>query len=129
MDWLELLFQIFEVCIIPLLGVLTAFGVKFIRTKIVEVNAKHDNELLKKYTTMLSETVIECVIATKQTYVESLKAAGSFDKEAQQHAFEMTYEAILQVLSAEAKDYLSEAYGDLTAYIKNRIEAEVNLNK
>lgn len=129
MDWLELLFQIFEVCIIPLLGVLTTFAVKFIRAKIVEVNAKHDNELLKKYTTMLSETVIECVIATKQTYVETLKAAGSFDEEAQKHAFEMTYEAILKVLSDDAKEYLSAAYGDLTAYITNRIEAEVNLNK
>lgn len=129
MDWLELLFQIFEVCIIPLLGILTTFVVKFIRAKIVEVNAKHDNELLKKYTTMLSETVIECVIATKQTYVETLKATGSFDEEAQKHAFEMTYEAILKVLSEEAKEYLSAAYGDLTAYITNRIEAEVNLNK
>ena len=48
MDWLELLFQIFEVCIIPLLGVLTAFAIKFIRAKELEINAKHDNEILKK---------------------------------------------------------------------------------
>jgi hypothetical protein len=129
MDWLDLLFQIFEVCIIPLLGVLTAFAIKFIKAKELEVNAKHDNEVLKKYTSMLSETIVECVIATNQTYVESLKAQGAFDAEAQKVAFQKTYDSVMLVLSAEAKEYLAAAYGDLSAYIANKIESEVNLNK
>jgi hypothetical protein len=129
MDWLELLFQIFEVCIIPLLGVLTAFVIKFIKAKELEINAKHDNEVLAKYVRMLSETITDCVIATNQTYVESLKAQGSFDAEAQKIAFQKTFDSVMVVLSAEAKEYLSEAYGDLAAYITNRIEAEVNMNK
>lgn len=129
MDWLELLFQIFEVCIIPLLGVLTAFAIKFIKAKEAEINTKHDNEILKKYTTMLSETIVDCVIATNQTYVESLKTQGSFDAEAQKIAFQKTFDSVMAVLSAEAKEYLTAAYGDLTAYITTKIEAEVKLNK
>lgn len=129
MDWLDLLFQIFEVCIIPLLGVLTAFIIKFIQTKEAEINAKHDNEILQKYTSMLSETIVECVLATNQTYVETLKKEGSFDGEAQKIAFQKTYESVMAVLSAEAKEYLSAAYGDLSTYIANKIEAEVKLNK
>lgn len=129
MDWLELLFQIFEVCIIPLLGVLTAFVIKFINAKAAEINAKHDNEILAKYVTMLSETIADCVIATNQTYVESLKAQGSFGVEAQKIAFQKTFDSVVAVLSDEAKEYLTAAYGDLTAYITNKIEAEVNLNK
>lgn len=129
MDWLELLFQIFEVCIIPLLGVLTAFVIKFIKAKELEINAKHDNDVLAKYVRMLSETITDCVIATNQTYVESLKAQGSFDAEAQKIAFQKTFDSVMAVLSVEAKEYLSEAYGDLAAYITNRIEAEVNVNK
>ena len=129
MDWLELLFQIFEVCIIPLLGVLTAFVIKFIKAKELEINAKHDNEVLAKYVRMLSETITDCVIATNQTYVESLKAQGSFDADAQKVAFQKTFDSVMTVLSAEAKEYLSEAYGDLATYITNRIEAEVNVNK
>ena len=35
----------------------------------------------------------------------------------------------MSVLTDEAKKYLSEVYGDLTAYITNKIEAEVSLNK
>lgn len=129
MDWLELLFQIFEVCIIPLLGVLTAFIVKYIQAKTVEINGKHDNDILAKYVMMLSETITECVIATNQTYVESLKAQGAFDAEAQKVAFQKTFDAVMLVLSNEAKEYLTAAYGDLAAYITNKIEAEVNLNK
>lgn len=129
MDWLELLFQIFEVCIIPLLGVLTAFVIKFIKAKELEINAKHDNDVLAKYVRMLSETITDCVIATNQTYVESLKAQGSFDADAQKIAFQKTFDSVMAVLSVEAKEYLSEAYGDLAAYITNRIEAEVNVNK
>lgn len=129
MDWLDLLYQVFEVCIIPLLGLLTAFGIKFIKAKAAEINAKHDNEVLAKYVLMLSDTIADCVIATNQTYVESLKAQGAFDAEAQKIAFEKTYESVMAVLSAEAKEYLAAAYGDLNVYITNKIEAEVNANK
>jgi hypothetical protein len=129
MNWLDLLFQIFEVCIIPLLGVLTAFVIKFINAKAVEINAKHDNEILAKYVTMLSETIADCVIATNQTYVETLKAQGSFNADAQKIAFQKTFDSVMAVLSSEAKEYLAAAYGDLTSYITNKIEAEVNMNK
>lgn len=129
MEWLALLYEIFEVCIIPLLGVLTMYIVKFIQKKTEELNSKNENELMNKYLTMLSDTIIDCVIATNQTYVESLKKQGKFDVEAQKTAFEMTYNAVINVLSNEAKDYLTSIYGDLCAYITNMIEAEVNRNK
>lgn len=129
MEWLALLYEIFEVCIIPLLGVLTMFIVKFIQKKTEELNSKNENELMNKYLTMLSDTIVDCVIATNQTYVESLKKQGKFDLDAQKVAFEMTYNAVINVLSNEAKDYLASIYGDLSAYITNMIEAEVNRNK
>ena len=69
------------------------------------------------------------VIATNQTYVESLKKQGKFDAEAQKVAFNQTYEAVMCILSEEAKEYLNEAVGDLNLYITQKIEAEVQLNK
>jgi hypothetical protein len=36
---------------------------------------------------MLNRTITECVIATNQTYVETLKQQGKFDEEAQKIAF------------------------------------------
>lgn len=129
MEWMVLLQQFFEMCVIPLLGVLTLYIVQYIRTKTAELNSKNDNETLSKYITMLSDTVIDCVIATNQTYVDSLKAQGKFDEEAQKIAFKMTYDAVIKVLNEDAKNYLTNIYGDLSTYITNMIEAEVNRNK
>ena len=129
MEWMVILQQIFELCIIPLLGIVTFYIVQFIKTKTEELNANNSNEVLNKYIEMLSNTICECVIATNQTYVDSLKAQGKFDAEAQKKAFEMTYNSVINILTDEAKVYLTSIYGDLTAYITNMIEAEVNKNK
>lgn len=129
MEWMTLLYQIFELCVIPLLGVLTMYLVQYIKMKSQEITDKTDNDLADKYIQMLTDTITTCVIATNQTYVEALKKQGKFDKEAQKEAFELTYNAVMAVLTDEAKHYLAAIYGDLTAYITTRIEAEVNVSK
>lgn len=129
MEWLPLLYQILEVCIIPLLGLLTAYVVKYVNAKSAEMQAKVENDKADKYIAMLDETICACVIATSQTYVEALKKENAFTKEAQLEAFDKTFNAIMKVLSEDAKKYLTEIYGDLTVYIANKIEAEVSLNK
>ena len=126
---LELINQIFEVCIIPLLGVLTAYFVKFINAKSAELTAKSKNEMERKYINMLNDTITDCVIATTQTYVDSLKKQDAFNADAQKMAFTMTYTAVMNLLTDEATEYLNEAVGDLNLYITQKIEAEVNLNK
>ena len=129
MEWMSLLYQIIEVCVIPLLGILTAYIVKYINAKSEEIQIQIDNDLADKYVNMLAETITACVIATNQTYVESLKKQGKFDTEAQKKAFNQTYNAVMAVLTNEAKLYLTNIYGDLAAYITARIEAEVNISK
>ena len=129
MDWLELLNQIFQICIIPLLGVLTTFLVAYINKKKEALKTQVDNTLYHKYIDLLSQTITDCVIATNQTYVDSLKASGTFDIDAQKKAFEDTCNNVLAILNDDAKEYLSVALGDLQAYIANRVEAEVKLNK
>lgn len=129
MNYLELLQQIFEVCIIPLLGVLTTFLVKFINNKSSEIKSKTENELIINYINLLNNTISECVIATNQTYVNYLKQEGKFDINAQKEAFRLTYEAVLNILNEESKVYLNQVFGDLSKYITQKIEAEVNLRK
>ena len=129
MEWAIILSKIFEFCIIPLLGIITIYAVKFIQVKMNELKTNNSNKILNKYIDMLTDTVCKCVIATNQTYVESLKAQGKFDKEAQEEAFKRTYNAVIEILSDDAKEYLTNAYGDLTIYITQLIESEVNNNK
>ena len=126
---MELITQIFEVCIIPLLGVLTTFLVRYINTKMKTLADTTSDEKQKKYIEMLNNTITDCVIATTQTYVDTLKKQGKFDKEAQEQAFLMTFNAVSSLLTEESKKYLNEAIEDLDLYIKQKIESEVNINK
>lgn len=87
MEWMNLLYQILEVCIIPLLGIATAYLVKFINIKSTEIQNKVNNDNADKYIAMVAETISACVIATNQTYVEALKKQNAFTAEAQKEAF------------------------------------------
>ena len=126
---MEILQQIFELCVIPLLGILTTYLVKLIRKKNKELDAKVSKEVSKKYIDMLADTITNCVVSTNQTYVDALKEANAFDKEAQKKAFELTYNKIMNVLTEDAKEYLTTIYGDLEIYITTKIESEVKLYK
>lgn len=129
MDWLSILQQIFEVCIVPLLGILTTVIVQYLTQKKNEVKAKTDNELAQKYLDILNNTIAQCVIATNQTYVESLKEKNAFDSDAQKEAFNKTYNAVINTIGEEANKYLPMVIGDLQTYITEHIEAAVKQAK
>lgn len=129
MDILMLLQQIFEVCIVPLLGILTAFLIQYINAKKVEISTNVDNKLADKYINMLADTITKCVIATNQTYVDSLKNKEVFTVEAQKEAYKKTMDAVMAILSEEAKTYLTNTFGDLETYLQTQIEATVSANK
>ena len=126
---LEILYQIFELCIVPLLAVLTGYLVQWIKAKTAEATEKNRKDVFDKYITMLGETITKCVSATNQTYVDALKKAGSFDAEAQKKAFELTMDAVLSLLGKDAIAYLGAIHGDLTDYLTTLIEAEVKAQK
>ena len=129
MDWMTILTQLFEMVIFPLLGIVTVYLVFLIKAKINELKLKKDDDLFNKYLSMLENTITDCVIATTQTYVDSLKKQGAFDADAQKVAFTKTYTNVMKILTEDAKKYLEQALGDLESYIYNKIESEVALNK
>ena len=129
MDWLSILQQIFELCIIPLLGIVTKFVIEYIAQKKEQIKTQTDNELAQKYLDILNDTIAKCVTATNQTYVESLKEQNAFDADAQIEAFNKTYSAVIETLGDEANKYLPMVIGDLQTYITERIEASVKESK
>ena len=122
----NLINQLFQVCLIPMLGALTTFIVIWIKAKSAELQKKTNSDILNKYVQMATDTITNCVIATNQTYVNSLKEQGKFDEAAQKEAFQRTYQAVLLILSDDAKEYLNNAFGDLNKYLQEKIEATVN---
>lgn len=126
---MAILLQIFEICIIPLLGVLVGFLVKYIQAKSDKLIAEINNQTAEKYVNMITQTVTDCVIATNQTYTEALKKEGKFDAAAQKIAFEKTLDAVLAILSSDAIEYINQTTGDLQIYLTQLIESAVNKNK
>lgn len=129
MDWLALLYQIFELCIIPLLGLLVKYAGDFLVAYSEKLKEQTNSQREKEYIEKITNTIKTCVIATNQTYVDTLKAQGKFDKEAQEIAFKQTYAAVVSILNDDIKEYIVMISGDLNLYLTQKIEAEVNKSK
>ena len=129
MDFVTVIPLVFQMCILPLLAILTKYVVSWIEIKIGEMTEQKNDALFTKYMTLLQDTVISCVIATNQTYVDTLKAQGKFDLEAQKVAFQKTYDAVMAILTEDAVKYLNNVLGDFDAYVNTMIESQVNLQK
>lgn len=125
MDWLNVLNQVFDICIVPLLGLATTTLIVLVKKKIAEWEAKTDCELANKYLVLLEATVVDCIRATNQTYVDALKDQNAFTAGAQKEALLRTTEAVKRILSEDAKAYLSTAVSDLDLLIHQKIEANV----
>lgn len=89
------------------------------------IKSKVGNETLSRYLTEAVGIVNNAVKATYQTYVQSLKAAGTFDKEAQTAALEKAKYAALSQLSEDAREYIRSMYGDLDKWLETQIESSL----
>ena len=119
--------------VVKMLGlVITAlcgYFLTYINKKKLALQQEMDSELVTKYTNMLEQTIMSCVRATNQTFVEALKKQGAFTEEAQMEAFAKTYNNVMSILSEDCYEYLSTITADVENYITNKIEAEVNFAK
>ena len=129
MDWNTIITDIFQVVIIPLLGIAVGYFVKWVNAKTAALTNETNNELVQKYLEILNQVVCDAVVAVNQTYVDSLKEQGAFDLEAQKEAFNKAYNYVICTLTEEGTQILSEFLGDLGEYITVQIEAEVKREK
>lgn len=99
-------------------------------TELAEVHTAVD-----KHTTALSAiqnaatAVYNAVQSVNQTYVDALKEADSFDKEAQAIAFNKALTAAKKALTQETIQFIRETFGDLDGYLSTLIESQVRSQK
>jgi hypothetical protein len=129
MNWMNVLEQVFELVIYPVLGIAGIYLTYLIDVKIREVKQKTNDQASAKYLDMLNVTIQNAVLATTQTYVDALKKQGKFDAAAQKIAFKQTYDAVMKVLTEDTVKYVTSIVGDLETYVTNKIEADVKLSK
>ena len=112
-----------------LLSALFAYLIVYINKKKQALLETSKSEIEKKYIEKISKTITDCVIATNQTFVETLKKENAFTKEAQEEAFQKTITNVMSILNEDCIEYLESITSDITVYLRNQIEAEVNKNK
>ena len=115
--------------LVLVLTALCGYLLTYINKKKQALQQDINNELVTKYTDLIEQTIIDCVTATNQTYVEALKKEGAFTKEAQREAFSRTLNDIMSILTEDCYEYLTTITSDVDKYIANKIEAEVNFAK
>lgn len=103
------------------LMVVVRFGVQLIRTKTAEIKNAEVQQMI--------DNIGDIVIMVSQTFVDSLKESGNFDKEAQAKAFNMAKTAALNGMSDSMKKYIDKYCGGLDEWLRIQIEAWVKKNK
>ena len=96
----------------------------------VDALAAHvKNEKAKKCLREVGDAVANAVDAMNQMCVNDLKKDGKFNEDKQKEILQRAVSAALKSLSSDAQEYLKNTYGDTTAYLENRIEAQIGKNK
>lgn len=108
---------------------LACYLITYINKKKVALQMETENERAKAYMDLFEETIAKCVKTTNQTFVETLKKDGLFDKEAQEEAFNRTLHNVKAVLSEDCLKYLAMMTADVNTFIYTAIESEVNWAK
>lgn len=104
-------------------------AIAFLRIKISSINKNSSNELANRIRWEVESAVEDAVMAVNQTFVEELKKKNLFDKEAQEEAFDRALDGTLKALSQSTVEFINNTYGDITIWLKDKIEAAVNRNK
>ena len=122
MDWNGIATEI----ILGVVGlVMSALGILI--TYLINKYIKSDE--LKGIVNSLNELVRNSVLEVYQTYVEALKKGGIFNETAQNEALERCLALINRNMPEKVHAWLEANYGDIEAYLKSLIEAQIGLLK
>ena len=122
---MELIKDLLYIFITAAVPVLTTYLCKFLYTKWTESKSAINNETIQNTLNQVVETVLRCVEMTNQTFVDSLKQKGEFTQEAASEAFQKSKEAVLKLLSEDAKKIIAQIYGNIDVYLDTLIESAV----
>lgn len=108
-----------------LLPLITWAGTKLIQY----IGTKVKNEKSAALLSTATNIVLNAVRSVFQTYVESLKASGTFDKASQVEALKRAKDIALSQLGDDVKEYITTNFGNLDGWLTNQIESSINLLK
>ena len=122
----ELLDQIIIAVLIPVIPLLGYYLKLWVSQQIETLREKQNIDRVNFYLDRVESLIYEVVRTVSQTYVEDLKASGSFTVEAQREALNKAKNMVLELTKEEGQLIIEELYGDFNSYIEIQIERIVN---
>lgn len=129
MDYQEFIEMLVRMVLVPVLPVVASFLVALLNKYIAKVKADVEQKQLEKYISLAESAIQSAVMSTTQTFVDSLKAAGNFDKEAHAEALKMTKENVMRIVADSTRDAIEMAYGDFYEWMDLKIHETIHLDK
>ncbi len=112
--------------LISALSIIVTGLVSFAVAKFTQwINSKIKDAKAANYLSTVTTLVFNCVQETYQTYVETLKQEGKFDKEAQKKALDRCLAKIQSQMAPDIIDYITTNFGDLKEYLISLIESAI----
>ena len=125
----EIVANLLYLILTGILPLVALYVVQYIKAAVRKATADTDDMMVREALYYASEALERIVVSVNQTYVESLKSVGKFDKAAQAKAKSMALQKAQEVLTDEAKAAIINTYGSLSGYLEFQIESLVNENK
>lgn len=87
------------------------------------LKSKANNEALNKYFDLANDAVVTAVQETMQTFVSTMKKAGTWNEETAAEALRMAKLKAQEIMGAAAYKALVEIVGDVDAWLTSKVEA------
>ena len=132
MKFNEVLNDTLYIILTVILPVVATYIVNLIKSKIEEskiISEATKNEKLEETIKNELNEVMDAVWYVNQTYTDSLKASGKFDKEAQDIAFDKAYAKAVSLISESTRKTIEQVYGSFDEWLELKIEASVGKAK
>lgn len=121
----EMLEMIVNIVIIPTIPIVVGALVNALNKWVTKQSVQLENDVIEGYLIDITSVISQAVMSTSQTFVDSLKNQGAFDKEAQKEAFQKSKDTVMILLAQDAKDFIIQMYGDLDLWLDTKIEQKV----
>lgn len=121
-QWFQVILGAFAVGLSGLITYAFALLQAWLKTKV-------KNEKMGAILDAIMNIIKSAVLSIQQTFVDSLKKEGKFDKEKQAQALEMVLTKVKAELTAEAQEALKLITTDVDAWIRDQVEAIIYTNK
>ena len=125
MTWMDVLISAIDTLFDLVITLAIPYLFALLTKKINNDNRLANNQKIRDYMYRAEDYLANSVAMVKQTFVDSLKAEGKFDIDAQKEAFGLAKDAWLKMMSEEMKNVVMAEIGDVDAWIKSKIEAAV----